>query len=192
MKLPTTLSAAVLALSATAAPPALANDGFRAVFGLNLTFGGETLTTITYTNGDSKNIKSGGLSQIFGGAEFRTGRFAVQANVGYHSDGSSARNGDITFSRIPVEVLSFFHVADSVRLGGGIRKATNVKIKGSGDASSFGRTRFDSDVGLVLQGEYLFGGGRYSVLGRYVFEKYKTSFSSVKGDHGGIGFSFRF
>ena len=182
----------VVTLAALASAPAIAADGLHPVLGASVTFGGEKLATVEYTDGSSQSIKSGGLVHLFGGAEYQSGKFALQVNVGYHVDDTSASNGSVKFSRVPVEVLGFWNVADKVRLGGGIRKATDAKIKGSGAASSLGSVSLDSDVGVVLQVQYFFDNDKFSAFARYVAEDYKVSGTSVGGKHGGIGVSYRF
>jgi hypothetical protein len=171
---------------------AVAGDTFKGVVGATLTGGGEKLATVTYTNGTSQNIKSGGLLHIFGGVEFvATDAFSLQATVGYHVDDSNAKNGSVKFSRVPVEVLGFWKAADTWRLGLGLRKTSSAKLTSSGDASNIGNLKLDSRLGAVLQGEYLFNPSG-SVFVRYVGEKYTVNKVGVSGNHLGLGASFRF
>jgi hypothetical protein len=183
---------AVLALAALTTLPALAADGFSPVLGATLTGGGEKLARVDYTDGNSQTIKSGGLIHLFGGFEYQAGSFAVQANAGYHVDDTTAKNGSVKFSRWPVEVLGFWQVADHVRLGGGLRKTGSAKLSSSGAASGVGGLTLQGGMGAVLQGEYLFGAGRYGAHGRFVSEKYKVDGKSVSGNHVGAGVSVRF
>lgn len=187
-------SAAVLALAALGSLPALANDGLRLMIGTAITGGGETLSTVIFTDGSSEKIKSGGLLHLFGGLEYRIGSFTLQANVGYHvDDTSAASNGSVKFSRMPVELLGFWHVADDWRIGGGFRKAGSAKLSGSGAAASVGRSTFSSKGGLVLQGETFFGSGQtISAYLRYVTEDYELRGLSVSGNHVGLGVAYRF
>ncbi len=189
----TTRSFAVLAIAALGSLPALANDGLRPVFGAAVTSGGEKLATVRFTDGSTENIKSGGLIHLFGGVEYRSGAFALQANVGYHvEDTSAASNGSVKFSRMPIEVLGFWHLSDSWRFGGGFRKAGSAKLTGSGAAASVGSFTFTGKGGLVLQGETFFGGSQASAYLRYVTEDYELRGVSVSGNHVGLGFAFRF
>jgi hypothetical protein len=186
-----TLSA-VVAASALCATQAFAGDTFKGVLGVTLTGGGDKLATVTYTNGNSQNIKSGGLLHIFGGVEYvPTNAFALQATVGYHVDDSNAKNGSVKFSRVPVEVLGFWKAADTWRFGLGLRKTSGAKLTSSGEASNIGNFKLDSKLGAVLQGEYLFNPSG-SVFVRYVGEKYTVNKVGVSGNHVGLGTSFRF
>ena len=190
----TTRTVAVLAIAALGSTPALANDGLRFFIGAALTGGGEKLSTVTFTDGSSENIKSGGLVHLFGGIEYRQGAFALQANVGYHvDDTSAASNGSVKFSRMPIELLGFWQVADSWRFGGGLRRAGSAKLSGSGAAASVGRSTFSSKGGLVLQGETFFGTNQAtSAYLRYVTEDYELRGVSVSGNHVGLGIAHRF
>lgn len=183
---------AAMVLATLAITPALAADGFKAVVGTALTNGGEKLARIEYTDGSSDTIKSGGLVHLWGGFEYQAGAFALQGNVGYHVDSTTARNGSVKFARYPVELLGFWQVAENVRLGGGLRKADGAKITSSGAASNLGSLKLESKLGAVLQGEYFFAGERFSAYGRYVAEDYKVDGISVSGKHVGAGVSFRF
>ncbi len=183
---------AVLTLAVAASAPAVAAEGFRFTLGAGLTGGGEKLATVQYTDGSTQSVRSGGLVHLFGGFEYQAGDFALQANLGYHVDDTSAKNGSVKFSRMPVEVLGFWHVNESIRLGGGLRKATGAKITSSGAASSVGSLDFDAKLGLVLQGEYFFGGDKVSTYVRYVSEDYEAFGVKVGGNHVGVGLTYRF
>ncbi len=190
---PTLVAAALVCGAALVSSNAFAGDTFKGVVGATLTGGGEKLATVTYTNGTSQNIKSGGLLHIFGGVEFAaTDAFAIQATVGYHVDDTNAKNGSVKFSRVPVELLGFWKPADSFRVGLGLRKTSSAKLSSSGDAvGSIGNTKLEGKAGAVLQGEYLFSPSGSGFV-RYVSENYTVNKASVSGNHVGIGASFRF
>lgn len=174
------------------ATPSLAATGLRPVFGVAVTGGGEKLVTVTYVNGGTQTVKSGGLLHLFGGVEYDAPAFAIQANVGYHVDDTSATNGSVKFARMPLELLAFWRASDTWRLGGGVRKAGSAKISSSGAASNVGSATLDSQAGLVLQGEYAFWGDRGSVYLRSVTETYTVNRVDISGNHVGLGFAFRF
>jgi len=191
MSVKSTLAAALCLACATTH----AADGFKPLLGVSLTGGGKTLLSVEMENGDTQRVSSGGLVHLFGGFEFRApdSPLTFQANVGYHVDDIGASNGDASFSRVPLELLAFWNTADNFRLGGGVRKATGAKFRSSG-AADVGDFNMRTSVGFVLQAEYLFG-QHHSLFVRYVDEKYKSSLltdGEVSGNHGGLGYAFRF
>jgi hypothetical protein len=192
MNTKTLLAGAALALAATT--PAFA-EGFQPVIGVSLTGGGKTLLKVEMEGGGTQSISSGGFVHLFGGFEYRAPQSPIsfQATVGYHVDDIGADNGDASFSRVPFEVLAFWHTADNFRVGGGLRKATSSKFSSSG-AAEVGDFNMRSSVGVILQGEYLFG-EHTSVFLRYVHEDYKSNLlqgGEVSGDHAGLGVTYRF
>lgn len=196
MQIKTVLTVATLALAATA--PAFAAEGFRPVVGIELTGGGKTLVEVEFEgNRDNQKISSGGLTHLFGGVEYRdpNGQFAIQTTIGYHFDRISADNGSLNFSRVPLEVLGFWNVNEHIRLGGGLRKAFSARFDTSGAGEQVTSDfNMRSSIGVVLQGEYMFG-EHTSVFLRYVDESYKSSHlvgGEVDGNHGGLGVSYRF
>ena len=193
MNTKTLLAGATLAL--TIAAPSFAAEGFKPLIGMSLTGGGETLLKVEMDNDTTQRISSGGLVHLFGGFEYRAEQSPItfQATVGYHVDDIGASNGDASFSRVPFELLGFWNTADNFRIGGGVRKATGAKFRSSG-AADVGDFNMRTSLGVVLQGEYLFG-EHASVFLRYVSEKYKSNLlegGEVSGDHAGVGMSYRF
>ncbi|MDR7270840.1 hypothetical protein J2X20_003498 [Pelomonas saccharophila] len=179
------------AIAATALSTASHADGLHPVLGASVTGGGKTLVKVEYQDGHTQNIRSGGLVHLFGGAEYESGPFAFQANIGYHVDDTHARDGSVRFSRWPIELIGFFKPEGPLRLGLGVRKATGAKIATSGKASYLGSDSFESKAGLILQGEYLFS-PHWSGLLRVVREDYKVGGTTVQGNHVGLGGSYRF
>lgn len=179
-------AAAALALSTTAQA-----EGLRPLLGVSLTGGGKSLVKVEYTNGDTQNIRSGGLIHLFGGAEYESESFAIQGNVGYHVDDTNAKDGSVRFSRWPVELIGFWKIDANLRWGVGLRKATSAKVASSGAASNLGSQGFESKAGLILQGEYLFA-PNWSGLLRVVREDYTVYGAKVQGNHVGLGTSYRF
>lgn len=189
----TILAAASLLLASTFTVAADGERPFKFVLGAGLTGGGATLANVTYTNGDTDNIKAGGLVMLYGGVETRVGDLVrLQATFGYHIDDTNASNGRVRFSRYPIDVLALYPVSDKVRLGAGAQFVQNPKLKGSGVASGVNQ-EYKSTVGFILEGEYLFTPAIGLKL-RGVSEKYEESNTGVKvnGNHFGLLFNFYF
>jgi hypothetical protein len=186
-----------VSLLAAACASAFAQDAapsaFKGIAGLGFTFGGDTLASGSYTNGDSWKVSSGGGVPLYGGIEYRVSdQFVVQGTVGYHSDRIGGDNGSIKFTRVPVEAVGLYSVNSQVRLGGGVQHASSPKISSSGVVSG-NNLRFDASTALVLEGEYLFGPSMGMKL-RYVGHKFNVegSSASVNGDHLGVMLNFYF
>ena len=181
-----TLGAAISAQAADAAVP------FKFVLGAGLTSGGDTLATLVYTDGSSDSVKGGNLATFYLGGEFRVGTaVSVQATIGYHTDRTKdAENGSVQFNRTPVDLLAYYHLNDKVRLGGGAQFVSSSRLKGSGAASSID-VPFDSTIGGVIEGEYLFS-PHMGIKLRSVTEKFNLSGGggSASGNHIGVLFNF--
>ncbi len=165
---------------------------FYGIFGV--TAGGDTLYTAYYTNGDSVDVRGGGLVQFGGGIDYHFNeQFSLQFGINYHVDRASANNGDITFSRWPVELIAHYSFNDSWRIGAGARFVNGAKISGSGVASGISDLKADNTVGAVLEGEYFFN-PHFSVKVRGVSEKYQFPGAAHKanGDHIGAFAGFYF
>lgn len=184
------LAAAFNVQAADAASP------FKFLVGAGLTFGGDTLATVTLSSAfgdEDQDIKAGGLVHLYGGVEYRLGdRVSLQATVGYHVDNSSGSNASLRFSRVPVDVLAYYHLNDKVRLGGGVQIANGPELKGSGDFSNV-RVEFDNSTAAVLEGEYLFS-PKFGAKLRYVNHDYKVKNSNVEvdGSHVGVMLNYYF
>jgi hypothetical protein len=178
---------------AAAAMGAQAQSTFRGVASAAITGGGETLATVDYSDGSSKNIKSGGLLDLKVGFEYRepSAPWAVQASVGYHFDNTSASNGSVRFSRFPIEVLGYWYPNQNFRLGGGLRVATGAKFHSSGVAAYLGNYSIDSKPGVVVEGEYMFNPS-FGLGLRYVAEKYELNGVKFDGNHVGLRANFYF
>jgi len=199
---------AQLALAVAALVPTLAHAGLdgdnpiHPLVGIALTGGGDKLSSVEYTNGDSVDITAGGLVQLYGGLEYheKGSPFGFQGTIGYHVDSAGARNGNQRFSRWPIEGIALFNLAPQFRLGAGLRYAASAKFTSDG-AGYVGNADFNSHLGGILMGEWLITPSMGLQL-RYVNEKYKVKGVAadgvtpmdytIDGSHGGIGFNYYF
>lgn len=189
--------ALVIALAITSLNSALAQNApmqnapaekqLRFLVGGGLTFGGDKLITVEYENGIDMDVRAGGMIAINAGIDYRvTDTFSFQATVGYHVDNTSASNADARFSRVPMELLAYYHVSPQWRVGGGARYVSKPKFKMSGVIGNDNIT-FDNTVSGVVEAEYLLGRHAGFKL-RYVHEKYKHDWidGKIDGSHVGI------
>jgi hypothetical protein len=194
--------ASVLALGAqaqTAAPAT--SSGLRGIVGIGFTFGGDqigdTINTVSSTGSkDSSKIHAGGEFDLRGGAEYQLqGQpIAIELSIGYHFDKVSADNGDVSFTRYPLEVIGHYAINEYWRVGGGIRKSLSPKTSVSGAGAIYAdNVKYTSSAGLLIEAEY-FMTPQFSFKGRYVSETFKPSNGGkdVSGNHGGIYGMFYF
>lgn len=170
-----------------------ANKALRFVAGAGLTYGGETIVTARYVDGDEINIDGGGSVAFLVGLDYRINpQFSVQGTVGYHVDDAAGSNGDMRFERVPVELLGYYHVNDKVRVGGGLRYVTATSLRTSGVAD-IGDYDFKDSTSPVAEIEYLYSHQLGFKL-RYVNDRFKdkTFGGKVRGDHVGAFVNFYF
>ena len=162
--------------------------------GFGLTFGGDTLATVQFSDGTSDSIKAGGLDHVYAGAEFKVGtEMAIQATLGYHVDDTrSNSNGSLRFSRYPVDLVALYSVNERLRLGAGAQIVGSAKLAGSGVASAVA-VDFQSSAGALVEAEYLFTPSLGAKL-RFVAHRYKPKGSgiSVDGNHVGLMLGYYF
>lgn len=181
--------ALVAASSLVAAGHSQAGE-FSPFLGGGVTFGGDKVNTVHYTNGDDANIRAGGRLDLRAGVDYRlTGSpVSIQGTIAYHTARAEASNGSVDFSRVPVELLVQWHINEQWALGGGIRKATSAKYNASGaGASQTSDQEFKSNTGFVIEGEY-YVIPSVGLKVRYVNEEYKDSANaSIKRDGNHLG-----
>jgi hypothetical protein len=181
------LSAAVLVLAGTGQalaqgqPPVWGGAqerNFYFALLAGLTGGGDTLAEVRFTNGDSEKIRGGGLLHLGAGVLWQPAQipFAVQATVGYHVDDVTAENGDITFSRLPLEVIGYYTGIPKWRFGIGPRFVNDARLKIN--VAGTDTVKFKDTTGLVVEAGYLVT-PRFSVNLRYTDEEYEAQ--SVNG-----------
>lgn len=169
--------------------------------GAGVAFGGDTLASGTYTDGTSYEVNAGQGIVLSVGADYRVAdKVTVQGSVGYQSGSTNAKNGDISFKRLPVELLVFYDISNQMRIGGGVRKANSAELTVSGAAAGSATPgTYDSSVGTVLEGQYFFSPApaatavrkaQWGLNLRYVSETYtptNASASAKSGNHLGLG-----
>ena len=185
------MAAALMAVSA-----AHADDNgapLRFLVGGGVTYGGDALLSVQSRDYDNKDLKAGGLGEVYGGFEYRlSDKFSFQNTIGYHVNYTKADGGKIRFTRIPIDLLAVYAIAPNMRIGAGAQLVAKPELKGTGWASGAGQ-KYDNAVGLVVEGEYLFTPHMGLKL-RYVKEEFKPDNGGAKvdGSHAGVLFSYYF
>ena len=125
------------------------------VAGIGFGKGGDTILTAQYTDGSIGNIKAGNGLHVFGGLDYRlSDRFDAQVDAGYQAGTVNADNGELTFKKIPVELLAHVYLTPTLRAGAGVRFDEHVKLSGTGVASMV-QQDFNSATGAIVEIEYL-------------------------------------
>ena len=159
--------------------------------------GGETLVKVIYTDGSTSEINAGQGFMLTGGAIFdltqtQPHKFELQTTLGWKwATTKRASNAEISWTRFPIDVLSFYrNVEMNYRLGGGITYHFSNDFKATGDASRFS-TKFNNALGFVVQGDYFLSEERNIGVGlRATMIKYKANGISANGNSFGIHLTY--
>ncbi|MDA3139646.1 hypothetical protein I8F95_12365 [Vibrio metschnikovii] len=132
------------------------------VAGVGYGFGGEKIFEGLYTNGKTDDVKSNEGISIFGGIDINLAQnITVRGTVGYKFDSISATNGDVSFSRVPLELI-VFKGFNNHKIGAGITHQKNVKFECKVKGICSGDVEFDDATGFVAQYEYAFAPAKMS------------------------------
>ena len=154
-------------------------------------FGGDKIVTVTFTNGDTQSIRAGDGLYLGAGVSIRNDDNKIEflGTVNYKYTSVSADNGDVTWTRVPLDALVFYRW-ERFRVGGGVTYHMSPKIHGSGAASGLNVT-VDNALGEVLQADLLVG-PKFSIGARYTHIEYKNNSGNAKGDSAGLTLGYAF
>lgn len=179
-------------LAAALSGPAHAESQLKGLLMVGVTNGGTTLASGTYTSGDTWRIRSGGQLHFAFGLEVPTfsldknaPNMSVQTIVGYHVDQAKAASGDITFGRVPVELVLSWLPTPELRLGVGVRKSFHAELSSEG-TGAMGNYAFRTSPGRVLQMMVCSPRGSGLVL-RRVLETYHFQHTPINANHTEVG-----
>ena len=156
--------------------------------------GGDTLVTAVFTNGDSETVKANEGFYIGGGAAI----IDAARNMEYHFSLAykvafvDASNGDIEWTRFPLEALAFYRFP-RVRVGGGLVYHISPRLEGSGVVGGLD-VKFKNALGAVLQADWritekIAAGLRYTIL---EYDAKDAFAGSAKSNGVGLTFSMNF
>lgn len=179
---------------AVVVPAASLAQTIRPMFKAGFDTGGDTIVTAVFTNGSTKSLKANELLFLGGGVSILNDDKDLQAelSLGIKTDSISASNGDIDFTRYPLDALVFYRES-KFRLGGGLTYHFSPKVSGSGVAGGVD-IKFKDALGVILQADYLVW-REMSVGLRYTMLEYKTASgpaATAKSDGFGLVFSWTF
>jgi len=187
--------AAVVAV-AGAAPAAAAIPELGGGLVGDFNAGADTLVTLQFADGSNQEIKGGNglILAVGGGAMFFEGhphRLETLLSIGLKfSTMQPASNADLTYLRLPIELLAFYRNDDlHFRVGGGPAFYLANSLTGSGAASSLD-VKFAPAVGAVAQADFVFGRGFVGL--RYTHLNIRPTGTDVSVSASSIGVSTGF
>lgn len=187
-KLPA-LAAVILLLSITSGTAAALDT--RGLVKAGFDFGGDVLQRVTFSDNTTETIKANDGFYIGGGFAFVPDSLNLEMHLtaAWKYTGVTASNGEIKFTRIPIEALGFF-IADPFRFGGGLIYHVNPKLERSG-AVSGSDVEYDNAPGMVLQADYRISENIGAGV-RYTFLEYEQGGRSIRANGAGVAISGAF
>ncbi len=128
--------------------------------GLGLDFGGDKLVDVTYTDGSKSDIEAGRGVILNAGLVFDLSRtqphtFETQLTFGWKfTSTKQASNGEISFYRWPVEIMSFYRNTEKrFRVGLGLTYQFGIEVKGTKEAA-LASAMFKPATGWIVESGY--------------------------------------
>ncbi|QDL56469.1 hypothetical protein [Rhodoferax aquaticus] len=163
-------------------------------------FGGESILKGGYTDGSTWNVKTG-LGLLYKvGMDYRVApKFTVQGTLGRQRTATNASDAELALTTNSAELMGFYDMAPSWRLGAGVRVLTLAEVTGTGLATGLPVVgRYESEPGAVLELQYVLDStppkkgndpGQFGISLRYVSETLKpvAGGASKNGDHSELG-----
>ncbi|HEX5126848.1 MAG TPA: hypothetical protein VFW00_08910 [Rhodocyclaceae bacterium] len=167
------LAGAATIAMATSSASATEPSGLKFVATGGLTYGGDTIVDVHYTNGNHQTLKGGGLVELGGGLQWKASDapIALQLTGNYHFDSATARNGQAYFERWPIEGMAYYQPDGRWHAGLGVRYAIAPKARMQIDGGSDQTVEFKNAFGGIAEVGYRFGNSIW-VNARYVGEDY--------------------
>lgn len=182
---------AAIAIFAAGAPASATEFEAGGALDFDFPVGADTLAVVKFTDGTTQNITAGNgvILSVGGGAIFfgpQPHRLEALLSVGLkYSTMQPTDNADLTFFRVPIELLAFYR-NDKLyfRAGGGGALYVGNSMSGSGLASGLDVT-FEPAVAGIVQADFI-SGGFFAGL-RYTALKLRTESSSTSFSANSIG-----
>ena len=186
-----TILAAVLAASAALGAQAAE---VRPLIKAGIDLGGETIVTANFVDGESRTIRGNEGAYFGGGMAIISAAkdWEYHLTLAYKFSLIDADNGDIEWTRVPLEALAFYRFA-RVRVGGGLAYHINPRLEGSGVVGGLD-IRFKDALGAIVQVDWRITetvalGGRYTML---EYDAKEPARGSAKSNGLGVSFSINF
>jgi hypothetical protein len=115
--------------------------------------GGDTLATINFTDGSSETLKAGSgiLIGVFTIAPLSDNGVALKLAANYLNDSVTATNGEVTFTRLPIDALVLKQM-NKWQVAAGLTYHLNPQYKSTFDSNE--KIDADNALGLLLEANY--------------------------------------
>lgn len=129
-------------------------DGIALELGLH--FGGDELASATFVGGGTESVKAGELLSASAGYAFDIDEdIMIRTLFGIKADLITAENGDITFIRLPLDII-LFNKGENVSAGIGITYHLSPELELSGAVGN-ATIEFDDALGFIAEIDYRLG-----------------------------------
>ena len=126
----------------------------KALIDVGIHYGGDTIATIEFEDGDEQDMLAGqGLTLAVGG-EFSIPSFKyvfLRTTLGLKYSTTAADNANVMFLRYPLNIMAFTGLTEDIRIGLGVTNHLGATLKGDG---FFPDIDFDSSFGPRIEVGY--------------------------------------
>ena len=179
------VAAALISASAVQAAEPAKRGGFLAQ--LDFDYGGDDVATLSFTNGDTQNIKAGQGVAFGVGGYFRpieSSPFELQGILGYKVVFNASDNADIKVTRTTLQLNGIYRFANDWYAGGGYTMHMSPELDGDG---FFEDVQFDDASGFTVEFGWKWIGLHYTAM-----DYSSPGFEDVDASNFGIRFTGRF
>lgn len=121
---------------------------------LSLELGGDDFLEVLFTSGDTQKIRAGQGGTIAVGGIFRPSAaspLSLRATLGIKYVTTAAQNANITFTRIPLELVGSYALPNGARFGAGLVYHARNRFNGDGFVDD---ETFDATTGVTAEVGY--------------------------------------
>lgn len=126
--------------------------------------GGDDFLEVAFTNGGTQKLRAGQGGTLAVGGILRpsaTSPLSLRGTVGFKYVTTAADNANITFTRIPLELVGSYHFPTGVRAGAGVVYHAANRFKGDGFVPD---ESYSSSPGVTAEVGYKFLALTYTAL----------------------------
>jgi hypothetical protein len=126
---------ALLAVSAVGRPACA--QSVRPLVEASLEYGGDQFLTVIFEDGGEQELRAGQGGTIAAGAVVRPSDntpLSIRGTVGFKYVTTAADNANITFTRVPIEVVAMYGLPNHLWAGAGYVRHTAIRFDGDGFA----------------------------------------------------------